>query len=324
LVDSLTKTPLRRVDVEDIVEVAFGGAVSLRAMTACEDGWFNAVHLLELDDGTDCVLKVAPPPHVRVQRYEHDLITTEVDALRLVGDATDLPVPAVLAFNDSGEVVPSPWFVMARCPGVLLSGLRPTLSADEQLHIDAQLARHLATMNAIVAPAFGRPDPTATHDRSWAAAFARLIDDLLADATDAAVELPLPPTGFGDIVAQHQPHLDRVTSPRLVHWDLFDPNVFVDPGTHEVVGLIDFERVLWADPLMEGQFLGKRANDPIVEAYGEPLFDRPGALERRRLYDLYLYLVMTIECAYRNYPTDDIEQFARPMLDATLAEIRAG
>jgi aminoglycoside phosphotransferase (APT) family kinase protein len=207
---------------------------------------------------------------------------------------------------------------------VLLSTLRPTLPTDEQCRVDAQLVRHLATMNAIVAPGFGRPDPTAIHDPSWGAAFARLVDDLLADATDAAVELPVPAAGFADVVARHQPHLDRVTSPRYVHWDLFDPNVFVDPDSLQVVGLIDFERVLWADPLMEGQFLGKRANDPIVEAYGEPLFDRPGALERRRLYDLYLYLLMTIECAYRSYATRDIEQFARLMLDATIAEIRAG
>jgi hypothetical protein len=98
--------------------------------------------------------------------------------------------------------------------------------------------------------------------------------------------------------------------------------VFVDPDSHEVVGLIDFERVLWADPLMEAQFLGKRGNDPIVDAYGEPLFDRAGAVDRRRLYDLYLSLVMTVECAYRNYPTDDIENFARPMLDAAIAEFR--
>jgi aminoglycoside phosphotransferase (APT) family kinase protein len=322
VVDSLTKTPLHRVDVERVVHAAFGGAASLRASTACDEGWFNAVHLLELDDGTDCVLKVAPPPDVRVQRYEHDLITTEVETLHLLSDRTDLPVPAVLAWDDSCTLLPSPWFLMERCPGVLLSRLRPTLDTDQQQDIDAQLARHLATMNAIVAPAFGRPDPTATHDRSWGAAFARLVDDLLADAADAAVDLPLPPAGFADIVAEHQPHLERVTSPRYVHWDLFDPNVFVDPDNHQVVGLIDFERVLWADPLIEGQFLGKRANDPIVEAYGVPLFDRPGALERRRLYDLYLYLVMTIECAYRNYPSDDIEQFARPMLDATVAEIR--
>lgn len=323
MVDSITKTAVSRSEAELVVAAAFGRTASLESMAECDEGWFNAVHLVALADGTECVLKVAPPPQVRVLRYEHDLITTEVDTLRLLRERTDLPVPAVLAWDDSCHLLPSPWFVMERCPGVLLSTLRPTLSTGDQQRIDAQLAGHLATMNAIVAPSFGRPDPTAPHDPTWGTAFARLVEDLLADATDASVDLPLPPDGFAEIVAHSQPQLDQVTSPRVVHWDLWDTNVFVDPDSHEVVGLIDFERVLWADPLMEAQFVGKRTNHPIVDAYGEPLFDHPGAAERRRLYDLYLSLVMTIECACRNYPTDDIESLARPMLDAVIAEITA-
>ena len=37
----------------------------------------------KLTDGREGVVKVAPPPEVRVLRYEHDLLTTEVQALRL-------------------------------------------------------------------------------------------------------------------------------------------------------------------------------------------------------------------------------------------------
>ena len=113
-------------------------------------------------------------------------------------------------------------------------------------------------------------------------------------------------------------------TPRLVHWDLWDNNVFVDPDTLAVVGLIDFERVLWGDPLMEAQFLGRRAHDDMVDDSGTPLFDQAHAATRRRLYDLYLYLVMTVECAYRNYPTGEIEEVARSCLAAVLDEIDAG
>ncbi len=232
-------------------------------------------------------------------------------------------MPAVLAWDDSCEVIPSPYFVMEACPGELLSAVRPTLDPDTSQHVDDQLARLLASMNDITGTAFGRPDPTAPHDTTWSAAFARLIADLLADAADAGVELPVPAADLAGLVEHHAPQLDEVTTPRLVHWDLWDPNVFVDPDTFEVVGVIDFERVLWADPLIEAQFFGRRAHDAAVEAYGRRLFDPPGAAARRRLYDLYLFLVMTVECAYRNYPTDDIEQMARPGLAAVIEEIRS-
>jgi aminoglycoside phosphotransferase (APT) family kinase protein len=323
VVDSISKTPVDREAAEAVVDAAFGGGVSLVDFTECTEGWFNAVHRLGLSDGTACVLKVAPPPDVRVMTYEHDLITTEVDALRLVRERTDAPVPAVLAWDDSRTLLPSPWFLMEECPGVLLGTLRPTLTLEEQGAIDAQVIRHLADLHAITAPTFGRPDPTALRDVTWSGAFIRLIDDLVADAVAADVELPVAGTEIAALVRANAAELDEVTTPSFVPWDLWDLNVFVDPSTRTVVGLIDFERVLWADPLMEVQFLGKRADDDVVVAYGRPLFAAPGAATRRRLYDLYLYLVMVVECAYRSYPTDETEQFARPMLDAVLVEIRS-
>lgn len=321
MVESISKTRIAREQAEAMVAVAFGESAVLQRFEECDEGWFNAVHRLELDDGTRCILKIAPPPGVRVLRYEHNLITTEVQALVLVRENTDLPVPAVLAWDDSCQLAPSPWFIIEHCPGTLLSSLRPTLDHDAHQSINAQLARHLASMNGITAETFGRPDSTALRDALWSIGFARLVDDLLADATDASVQLPVPTEALVDLVASESAALDAVTEAHFVHWDLWDPNVFIDPDTLEVVGLIDFERVLWADPLMEAQFTGKRSHDPILDAYGQRLLDEPDAVTRRRLYDLYLYLVMTIECAYRNYPTDDIENFGRRMLSAVLDEL---
>jgi aminoglycoside phosphotransferase (APT) family kinase protein len=323
VVDSISKTRISREQADAIVALAFSGTALLQRFDECAEGWFNAVYRLQLDDGTRCILKIAPSPTIRVLRYEHDLITTEVETLRLVRQRTDLPVPAVLAWDDSCQLLPSPWFVMEHCAGKLLSPLRSHLDLDAQRAIDAQLARYLASMNGITTQHFGRPDATATHDSVWSLAFARLVDDVLADAIDAGVPLPSSPSAIADLVALHSNPLDAVTEPHLVHWDLWDPNVFVDPDTLEVVGLIDFERALWADPLMEAQFTGQRTHSPILDAYGERLFDQPQAVTRRRLYDLYLYLVMTVECAYRNYPSDDIENMARPRLSTTIDELRA-
>jgi aminoglycoside phosphotransferase (APT) family kinase protein len=321
VVESISKTQVSREQVDAIVISAFGPGSSLRHFEACEEGWFNAVHRLELDNGSQCILKIAPPSAVPVLRYEHDLITTEVQALRLVRERTNLPVPAVLAWNDSCQVLPIPWFIMEHCPGKLLSSLRPSLDPNAQHAIDAQLARHLASMNSITAQKFGRFDATAPRDSKWSVAFSRLVDDVLADATDADVQLPVPVTAIADLIASQSAALNRVSEPHLVHWDLWDPNVFIDPITLEVVGLIDFERVLWGDPLMEAQFTGKRSHDAILDAYGERLLDQPEAVTCRRLYDLYLYLVMTVECAYRNYPTKDIENFGRRMLTAVIDEL---
>jgi aminoglycoside phosphotransferase (APT) family kinase protein len=318
LVDSASKTPVDRALAAAMVERAFGGERRLVRADPCEEGWFNAVHRLGLDDGSSVVLKVAPPPEVRVLRYEQGLITTEVDALRLVRERTDVPVPEVLFWDQSCELVPSPWFVMTVCPGALLSEVRTSLDEAAGAAVDAQLARIVASVNALTADRFGRPEPSAPRDDRWSTAFMRLVEDLLRDASGADLDLPIAAADLRSVLDTEV--LDVVTTPRLVHWDLWDTNVFVDDDAM-VVGVIDFERVLWADPLMEAQFVGRRVHDEVVEAYGTPLFDQPGAVERRRLYDLYLGLVMTVECAYRHYPTADIEQLGRGLMVEAFAEL---
>jgi hypothetical protein len=51
------------------------------------------------------------------------------------------------------------------------------------------------------------------------------------------------------------------------------------------------------------------------------MLSNPGAVSRRVLYDLYLFVIMVVEVAYRHYPTDDIERFGREHLALTLAKL---
>lgn len=140
MVESISKTAVDRATAAAIVADAFGPTVGLTGFTECTEGWFNAVHRLDLSDGRSVILKVAPPPGVRVLTYEHDLITTEVAMLRLVRERTTVPVPEVLWWDDSGRQLPSPLFLMTACRGTLLSELRAGLTEDDAARIDAQLA----------------------------------------------------------------------------------------------------------------------------------------------------------------------------------------
>ena len=48
--------------------------------------------------------------------------------------------------------------------------------------------------------------------------------------------------------------LNEIETPDLVHWDMHNGNIFVDPATLASDRRIDFERALWGDPLMECNF----------------------------------------------------------------------
>jgi aminoglycoside phosphotransferase (APT) family kinase protein len=324
MVDSISKTAVTAELAAAVVHDSFGDRVALAAMTECPEGWFNAAHVLTLSDGRRCVLKVAPPPGVTVLTYEHDIMATEVAALRMIRERTSLPAPDVLWYDTSRRRVPSELFLMSFMPGKLLSELRPSMSTEQQRVVDAQLARHLREMNALTNDTFGLQAPSAPQFARWSEAFTRLIDDLLDDGEAASVVLPVSSESIRALVRACADELDEVEMPSFVHWDLWDTNVFVDPDSLQVMGLIDFERALWADPLMEGQFLYRRGDAAFTEAYGVPLMNAPGAAVRRTLYDMYLFLVMVIESTYRQYPTDDIERSGRTRLDATLHTLGLG
>jgi aminoglycoside phosphotransferase (APT) family kinase protein len=319
--ESVSKTAVSFELAAGIATDAFGEGAALVGFTECMEGWFNATYAMTLDDGRRCVLKVAPPPDVLVLTYEHDIMATEVAALRLVRGCTSAPVPRVLWSDTSCRRLPSPLYVMEHYPVRLLSELRPMMDLGQQHVVDAQVAGLLRQINSITHTTFGRQAPSAPAFARWSTAFVALFDDALADGEAASVELPVAYDTLRALTRASGDVLDEVTVPCFVHWDLWDSNIFVDPDTLSVVGIIDFERALWGDPLMEGQFFAKRDEATFLDAYGQAMLATAGSRRRRLLYDLYLFVIMTVEVAYRCYPTDDIERFARENLALTLARL---
>ncbi|OLE27024.1 MAG: hypothetical protein AUG49_06610 [Catenulispora sp. 13_1_20CM_3_70_7] len=114
------------------------------------------------------------------------------------------------------------------------------------------------------------------------------------------------------MVRRHGPTLAGVGTPALVHFDLWPGNILITPpaaGTPpRINGLIDGERVIWGDPLMEFvgvEVFGRADRDPDLRAgyldAGGTIVD--GDLGRRRLalYHLYMQLLLLVEMAPRGY-----------------------
>jgi hypothetical protein len=81
-----------------------------------------------------------------------------------------------------------------------------------------------------------------------------------------------------------------------------------------ITGILDCERALWGDPLMEINFGAFGVNPAVREGYGVDLLAGPDARTRRALYNAYLWLIMIIECTYRGYDNRQQEQRARAKL----------
>jgi aminoglycoside phosphotransferase (APT) family kinase protein len=216
---------------------------------------------------------------------------------------------------------------MAGIPGVPYNKLRETLSEPERAAIDQQAGDLTRQINALQGPAFGYVAQRERHAPTWRAAFESMLEGVLADGVDAQVELPLSYDRIREQVAPRYSALDAITVPQLVHWDLWDGNVFVDPETQRINGIVDFERALWGDPLMEVGFAFRGPQSAYAEGYGRgrgrPMFVDEQDTLRRCLYNVYLYAIMVIECIYRRYDNDGQERWARGRLAAELDRLEA-
>jgi len=323
-VQSQTKNAKTRAEIDTLARHAFGvglapGDGGLRELT---DGWFNAVHELALADGRRVVLKIAPPPAAPVMTYERDLMATEVATMRLVKSVPAIPVPAVLFHDDSRARCDAPYFFMDKVAGVNLDHVRKALPPDEASSIDRHVGEVMRAINGFRGEWFGMPGHPDLRASTWRDAFGRIVESVLQDGARRDVAYPRPVDGIRALLAHHAPTLDAVREPRLVHWDGWDKNFFVAGG--RVTGLIDFERALWADPLMEAQFrtLSWDGVNDALRGYGRTEFS-DAELVRNRLYTLHLALVMHTECFYRLYPDDEVLNGSRRMLVENLDWLEA-
>ncbi len=125
------------------------------------------------------------------------------------------------------------------------------------------------------------------------------------------------------VVQKHAAALEEIPTPCLVHWDAWNSNFFVKDG--RITGIIDFERALWAEPLMEAQFrplsFGAGVTDSM-RGYGKTSFTFAEE-QRCHLYSLHLALVMNTECYYRHYDTDSVYNISKQLMGASMEWLKA-
>ncbi|NUT99229.1 MAG: aminoglycoside phosphotransferase family protein [Saccharothrix sp.] len=320
---SRTKRHLSPEDLDALLSDSIG--VGCRLETELTDGWFNTAYRVRLHDGRDAVVKLAPPADAAVLRYERGIMATEAMVYRRVAALPGVPSPELLFAG--------PDFLAVS----VLDGV-PWDKADLPEDAQRALRRELGAITArlhTLAPEdgrFGYPAPeSALSAPDWRTAFTAMVDALLADAERWESPLGVTPGEVRALVADGGYALDEVTEPRLVHFDLWPGNIFVDAppdGAPRITGLIDHERAFWGDPaaeLVSLAFGGDAGPDSdLVAGYteaGGTLDHTPAFRHRLALYHLYLGLLLVIECGPRGFGADHVE-FCRGLLAQHLDALR--
>lgn len=306
--ESTTKNRKTREQIARMVERAFDGVTLAAvddAVTELKDGWFNAAYNVCLSDGREVVLKIAPPQGAEVMSYEKDIMTTEVAAMRLAAQNPAIPVPEIYYYDTARDLCDSNYFFMEKLTGDNYGHVKNSLPPETVAQIDRQIGAIIREINQYTGTYFGYDGNPDLRANTWREAFIKICDSVFDDGLRKDAVYGFPVDEIRAAILKHAPALDEVTTPRMVHWDAWELNFFVKDG--KITGILDFERVLWADPLMEAQFRMPAfgGGQECLQGYGKTTFTHAEDA-RNYLYTLHLGLVMKTECYYRNYPTDEV------------------
>ncbi|WP_342552146.1 aminoglycoside phosphotransferase family protein [Paenibacillus sp. FSL R7-0652] len=298
--ESTYKTRLSKEQLDQIITHQLAAAIQ-----ECEemiDGWANHAYKIVLSDGRKIVLKIAPSAATNLMRCEQDLMTAEVEALRLAAGLKDVPVPQVLAYDASLAFAPAQYFIMEYMSGTPYNQVKTQLTVSEQEEIEQQLGQYNKRINEIKGDRFGYFSGKDRQRSTWREAFLMLMEDMLADGEKAKIDIGIDYNELRRLIEERSDVLDEVTEPMLISWDLWDGNVLVQDK--QITGIIDFERSLWGDPLMEHYFSHFNYTPGFLKGYGREIVTE-SERKRRSLYDLYFDLALRIECDYRQYDNQE-------------------
>ncbi|SDK61219.1 Fructosamine-3-kinase [Glycomyces sambucus] len=304
---------LDRADVESLVRAALGADLEFTAHEEFKDGFFNAAHALAIADGRRVVVKVAPDRDLKLLRYEVDLMATEIECFER-GIAAGVPMPRLWHADPEGGVI-----IIDRLDGVPLPKAREEIPADQLLLLRKEIGAASAGYATVTGTHFGYPRASGrTRADTWSAAFTAMVDDVLDDIEEQGTALPRPVAAVRALVRAEHALLDEVQRPALVHFDLWDGNIFVrrEGDGWALEAFIDGERAFYGDPIAELvslQMIPEEEFPAVVDGFlGRPM--TAGEERRLALYRTYIMLILVAECKVRGF---DAEQEANQTKWAT-------
>lgn len=307
---SLTKNTLSKETIAKMVEKFFA-PLQMKGCRELTEGFFNAAYEICLQNNKKAILKIAPAKETRIMTYEKNIMFSEIEAMKLASRHGGIPVPAIIGSDAGCTICSSPYFFMEKLEGQSLNAVKATLTSGQIRNIYIETGEINKKINEIRCPVFGYPGQPDFQGNAWYPVFHRMLEAGVNDARQAGIDLKIPIDRLWLYLERDRAVFDEVTEPRLVHWDCWDGNIFVRSG--KVTGIIDWERSLWGDPLMEVGFRTYSDNTHFQKGYGI-LTLTEGQKRRALWYDIYLLLLVSLEYEYRHYETTDLYDWSTRLL----------
>ncbi len=316
----ITKNRQTEENICRMAAAAFPGR-QVQTITELTEGMCNAAYRIDFTDGMRSILKIAAANREGMMSNEVGLMEAEVKAMRMVADSNLVKVAKVQYYDTSGTLCDGDYFFMEALPGRSCFAIQDKLTEAEKSVIRYETGQIAGKLTKIRGSRFGlladgARQYTCLYDFVYA-----LFSNVLCDAARKEIVIGVPAEEILKRLEEDRGIFEPVTQPTLVHWDMWDGNIFVKDG--HISGIIDWERALWGEAFMDDRFRRHTRNEDFLRGFGQKAFSRQ---EMRRIYwyDVFLYLTMMTEGAYRGYEDDSQYRWAKGLFEEAWGDIRIG
>ncbi|MBC7959107.1 MAG: aminoglycoside phosphotransferase family protein [Vallitaleaceae bacterium] len=307
--ESTTKTQIDPNAVKKICDRIYGKNCAISEIKELADGCYNASYMVHVEsENCDIIIKAAPSDDIPILSYEKDIMKTEVHLYKKVKEATKIPIPALIDVNFERDLTGVPYFVSERLYGQPLNKVE-ALSYETRKILYTQLAKYLALLHKIEGDHYGYP-ALKKEFGTYRETFLDMVGILVKDGQKVGAGFPIDYEDFFKLIENHSDVLEDVKRPILVHFDLWDGNVFVKDmeSNPTIEGLIDFERSFYGDrlgDLMQASFnIDLEKDTYFLDTYNAHTDEKIiyGSREKKRvlLHKIYLFAIMIIESKFRD------------------------
>lgn len=262
-------------------------------------GMCNALYKIALDDGKKVVLKISAPGLEFKCTNESWLMESESVAMRLIAErAPQVKAPKLLYYDDSLTACTGKYFFMECVDGDLMAERMEAMPKEQLEELHREIGRYVNYIGAVTNDKFGIVNSGNEFDTLFGLV-EHLVHNVMGDLEKNNANLGVP---YEEIRAQLQAdrkHFDEYDGPaRLVHFDIWENNIIL--ANDEIAGLLDWERSIWGEVLMEERFRDYNNIPTFFEGFGRTEFTES---EKKRMtwYNIWMDFASMNERYFRMY-----------------------
>jgi aminoglycoside phosphotransferase (APT) family kinase protein len=246
-------------------------------------GHYNTTYRVHLNDDHPVILRIAPEP-ARQSRIEHALMRNEHASLPFFAPIAAM-MPRTLFADFTHDLVNRDYLWQTMLDGIPAATALKTYPRPQWTDFYRQLGTITRSVHDVRGHRFGPvAGPTFA---TWSEAVLTSLTNTVADLTDAHLDAD-DLIDVASTATHHQSVLDEITEPRLLHGDLWIPNLMLAEDSLTITGVLDHDRASWGDPeadwtifVLNQKAAPERAT--FWDTYGLPS-DDPNATWRSLIY----------------------------------------